>query len=183
MNVKEIAAYLHIKGKMDPDTISAVEKIYPVADGTPATIRERKFSLVENDEGVRLVGTEITLRGNTAKRAFFGCTALYVVLVTMGMESERRIKAEYALSPTRGVILDACYSEVVERRLDEYESKKKTAGEELVPRVSCGYGDLPLEAQAPLLALLGAEKAGVYQNESCMLTPNKSVVALIGVKG
>ena len=102
--------------------------------------------------------------------------------MTMGMESERQIKAHYAVSPIRGLVLDACYSENIERRLDEYEAEKKAAGERLTPRISCGYGDLDVATQKPLLALLRPERIGVYQNESCMLVPNKSVVALIGVK-
>lgn len=124
----------------------------------------------------------IELPGNLAARHFRDCDALYVVLATMGMESERQIKSRYAVSPTQGLILDACYSEVLERRLDEYERQKKEGGEAIVPRISCGYGDLPITAQKPLLMLLSPERIGVYQNESAMLVPNKSVVALVGVK-
>lgn len=182
MNLREIALYLKIKGEPDPETEKKIRSIYPVAERTPSTIAEGKFFIRVEEEGVALQGTDVLLRGNLAKRHFDSCDELYVVLVSMGMESERQIKAHYALSPTSGVILDACYSEVIERRLDEFAAQKEALGEKLTSRISCGYGDLPLSAQTPLLKLLAAERIGVYQNDSLMLVPNKSVVALLGVK-
>lgn len=182
MNLKEIALYLKIKGDPDPETERLIREMYPVAEKTRSTFVEGKFAARLTDTGVRLVDAGIDLPGNLAKRHFRDCDAVYVVLATMGMESERQIKSYYAVSPTKGLVLDACYSEVLERRLDEYERQKKDAGEEIASRISCGYGDLPITVQKPLLALLSPERVGVYQNESAMLVPNKSVVALVGVK-
>ena len=182
MNRKEIALYLRIKGEMDENTSLLVDRVYPIAEKTPALFREARYDIFPTEEGVGLSGTDVVLRGNLVKRHFADCRAIYVVLVSMGMQSERAIKAQYAVSPTAGLVLDACYSENIERRLDEYEQKKKENGEKLTSRISCGYGDLPIETQAPLLKRLDADKIGVYENESHMLTPNKSVVALVGVK-
>ena len=49
-------------------------------------------------------------------------------------------------------------------------------------RFSPGYGDLPLSVQSGLLTLLDApRKIGLCANENHILTPRKSVTALIGV--
>ena len=182
MNIKEIGAYLRVRGEMDEETERLIRTVYPIAEGTLHRISDRRFGLVRTKEGLRLSGTDVTLRGELAARHFVECDEVYVVLLTMGMESERNIKSTYALSPTKGLVLDACYSEAIERRLDAYEEEKRKDGDRLTSRISCGYGDLPLETQGPILRLLSPEKIGVYQNESFMLVPNKSVVAIVGIK-
>ena len=49
-------------------------------------------------------------------------------------------------------------------------------------RFSPGYGDLPLSVQSGLLTLLDApRKIGLCANENHILTPRKSVTALIGI--
>ena len=182
MNVKEIGAYLKIKGEMDERTRSLIEEVYPAAKNTLAFVRTAEFSIEKTNEGIELVGTGTVLVGNLAASHFAGCKSIVVILVTMGMESERKIKSTYAVSPTKGVVLDACYSEVIERKLDEEEGKLVASGKNITSRISCGYGDLPIETQRELLDMLNATQIGVFMNESCMLVPNKSVVALVGVK-
>ena len=105
MNVKEIALYLRVRGEMDENTARIVREVYPIAESTMATFREAKFDILSTDDGVELSGTDVVLRGNLAKRHFADCDSLYVVLVTMGMASERNVKAQYAISPTAGLIL------------------------------------------------------------------------------
>ena len=52
----------------------------------------------------------------------------------------------------------------------------------LLPRFSCGYGDFPLEAQPDICRLLRTDTAiGLCCDESCLLTPRKSVTAVIGI--
>ena len=51
-------------------------------------------------------------------------------------------------------------------------------------RYSPGYGDLPLEVQGELLALLDApRRVGLCATESHLLTPRKSVTAILGIAG
>ena len=48
-------------------------------------------------------------------------------------------------------------------------------------RYSPGYGDLPLEVQGPLLELLDApRRAGLCATQTHLLTPRKSVTAILG---
>lgn len=182
MDLKEIGAYLKIKGEMDDATKLLVEEVYIVAEKTASICRTAEFPIDKDADGIKLVGTDVVLKGDLAKRHFADCGSVVVILMTMGLESENKIRSTYALSPTKGLILDACYSEVIERRLDNEEEKLRLSGKNITSRISCGYGDLPLGTQRELLNLLNATKIGVYMNESCMLVPNKSVAALVGVK-
>ena len=61
--------------------------------------------------------------------------------------------------------------------------KELGPGETLVARYSPGYGDFPLAAQNALVALLDTpRKVGVALTSTFLLTPSKSVTAVIGVR-
>ena len=50
------------------------------------------------------------------------------------------------------------------------------------PRFSPGYGDLPIEIQPKILTVLSADKTlGITLNESYLMTPVKSITAIMGV--
>ena len=61
--------------------------------------------------------------------------------------------------------------------------KELEPGETLVARYSPGYGDFPLAAQGALVSLLDTpRKVGVSLTSTFLLTPSKSVTAVIGVR-
>ena len=52
----------------------------------------------------------------------------------------------------------------------------------LRPRFSCGYGDFEIKHQAEILDFLDAKKRiGVYLLDSYMMTPFKTVTAIVGI--
>ncbi len=82
------------------------------------------------------------------------------------------------------VILDACGSAWVEAGCDEAERelKERLSPRYLTDRFSPGYGDLPLAVQPAMLGALNAERRlGVHLTESLLMTPSKSVTAVLGV--
>ena len=81
--------------------------------------------------------------------------------------------------------LQALGSERVEALCDEFEKdiKKELGGEGVFfrPRFSPGYGDLPLEFQKDIFRLLECpRRIGISLGESLLMTPSKSVTAIIG---
>lgn len=182
MNLREITRYLKIKGEADADTVLLIEKMYEVCRKVTFFKRTAKLATERTKQGILLKGTEIVLQGSLAARHFDGCEYIYAVLASLGQESERKLREVFSVSPKEAVVLDACYSEFLERKLDETEEELKEKDEIFSTRISCGYGDLPLATQRPILELLDGKRIGVFMNESCMLTPNKSAIALIGVK-
>ena len=51
-------------------------------------------------------------------------------------------------------------------------------------RFSCGYADFPLEQQTDFMRLLDmGRKLGVYIGANMLMTPQKTVTAVIGVRG
>ena len=104
---------------------------------------------------------------------------------TVGLELDRRIAREGRLSPARGLLLQALGAERIEALCDAFcqamEESLACQGLFPRPRFSPGYGDLPLECQAPLLQALDASRQiGVALNGSLLMSPSKSVTAIQG---
>lgn len=53
----------------------------------------------------------------------------------------------------------------------------------LKPRFSAGYGDLPLEVQKDIFRVLDCpRKIGLTLNDSLLMSPTKSVTAIVGIE-
>lgn len=115
-----------------------------------------------------------------------GCNKAIVFAATAGVGIDRLIGKYNRISAAKAVCLQALGSERVESLCDAFEKDIKnemTEGEELLfkPRFSPGYGDLSLEFQKEIFRLLDCPKRiGVSLGESLLMSPSKSVTAIIG---
>jgi len=111
-----------------------------------------------------------------------------IMAATVGPEVTDRIATEVAQGKASlGVVLDAVASEVADACLDYMvlfiNKMLRKEGRLLTKhRYSPGYGDLPLEYQKDLFALLQLDKLGVAITERCLLVPEKSVIAISGIE-
>lgn len=140
----------------------------------------REFSLQITD-GVCDFGA-FTLRSNRLAQNLRGCETALVFAATVGVEIDRLIAKYGKLSPAKALFFQAIGAERIEALCNafcaEAEGERKTKAK---PRFSPGYGDLPLETQKTLFAALDcAKKIGVCLNESMLMSPSKSVTAIIG---
>ena len=115
-----------------------------------------------------------------------GCERAVIFASTVGIGMDRLIGKYNRLSPARAVVLQAIGSERVESLCDSFEDylRERMGGEvKLRPRYSPGYGDLPLSFQRDVFALLDCPRnIGVSLGESLLMTPEKSVTAIVGIK-
>ncbi len=85
----------------------------------------------------------------------------------------------------RATVLDAVGSEAAEALAEKVDDLiRKKAGSEgysAVIRFSPGYGDWTIFDQTRILKLLKANKVGVKVIKSCIMIPEKSVTACIGL--
>lgn len=114
------------------------------------------------------------------------CREVFWIGATAGLELDRGIRRWERVSPVRALALDAAGAAAVEdlcgRLQNELESRMAAEGFFLRPRFSPGYGDFPLEAQKEIVKALDmGRKIGVTLTDSLMLTPSKSVTAVIGI--
>ncbi|MBE6533481.1 MAG: Vitamin B12 dependent methionine synthase activation subunit [Ruminococcaceae bacterium] len=106
---------------------------------------------------------------------------------TLGIELDRLIFKYSVLSPVTALLLEALGNERIEALCDlfceDMRQTKLKMGETLRPRFSAGYGDLPLEYQRRIFDLLDPPThIGLTLNDSYLMSPSKSVTALIGVE-
>lgn len=113
-----------------------------------------------------------------------GCEKVLIFAATVGIDFDREIAKYTRLSPSRALIVSAMGTERAEALCDRfvkaYEDKN---GIRLKPRFSPGYGDLPLEVQRDIFALLDpAKRAGITLGATLLMTPTKSVTAFAGIE-
>ena len=137
-------------------------------------------------QGVIKSDRDISLVGKSIHKHLAGCEKVLAISATIGPDIVEAItqhfdEGRYAHS----VLLDAAATEAVEKTANALEKmlapKIKGQGFAARWRFSPGYGDWPLEAQREFLPLTGAGKIGVTLTESMMLSPRKSITALIGL--
>ena len=110
------------------------------------------------------------------------CKEAYIFCATLGIEVDRLIQKHAKIEPSRSVVLDAVAIALIEAFCD-YVNGLLAEKNELCPRFSAGYGDYSIKHQKMILDRLDASrKIGVSLLESYMMTPSKTVTAVIGIK-
>lgn len=116
------------------------------------------------------------------KKNLNGCEKIILFAATIGIEIDRLIAKYNRISPSKALIFQAIGAERAESLCDLFndEMKEKYSTN---PRYSPGYGDLPLDIQRDIFAVLDCpRKIGLTLNDSLLMSPSKSVTAIIGVK-
>ena len=185
LNIKEALRYLGAGTDAPPElrrqTADAAGKL--TAALRPRYVY-RVFPLVREADAYRLAGTDVVLAGRSARTMLDQCGQAALLACTLGAGFDAMLRTEQARDMARAVILDACGSAWVEAGCDaaERELAGRLPGRFLTDRFSPGYGDLPLTLQPALCAVLDAQRRiGVHVTESLLLTPSKSVTAVIGL--
>ncbi len=115
-----------------------------------------------------------------------GCGRAVLFGATVGAGADRIIAKYSKLSPASAVIAQAAGAAAIESWCDLFCSRlgDKLRKEHLFlrPRFSPGYGDFALSHQQDLFRILECPKQiGVTLTDSFMMTPSKSVSAVIGL--
>ena len=114
-----------------------------------------------------------------------GCGEILLFACTAGAETDRRIARAKLLSPARGLLMHAIGAQQVEGGCDRLCARlaQQFPDRQLTDRFSPGYGDLTLEMQRDVMAALDCGRTvGITLTDSLLMTPSKSVTAIIGMK-
>lgn len=136
------------------------------------------------DEQVNMGQLEI--QSKNLCRNLLGCKEVYLFAATLGTEVDRQIRKYEVINLPKAVVFQACAAAYLEEYCDEIQcvlaEAMKESGRWIRPRFSPGYGDFSIEHQRKVLNMLDAGKTiGLTLTEGYMLTPSKSVTALIGI--
>jgi len=184
----EVLRYLGYHGQeLSPELAARVDAAMAECRAvTRARHTLRRFPLVPESNGLRLAESDVLLSGKQVARRLAGAKEAVLLAATLGTEIETCIHRHQHLDMAYALMLDAAASQRIEEICDAAEDalRAQLVGEALClgRRFSPGYGDLPLSLQAPLLALLDApRRIGLTCTASFLLTPRKSITALLGL--
>ena len=143
-----------------------------------------EFPIQITDRGV--LTDAFVLPGKDAAKHLAGCHKIVLFAATVGMGIDRLIAKYGVLAPSKALFMQGLGAERIESLCDvfckELEAEKEKTGEYVRPRFSPGYGDLPLSVQRDIFRVLEpSRKIGLTLNESLLMSPAKSVTAIVGI--
>jgi ribosomal protein L40E len=186
-NLAETLRYMGVRGEPTPELIALAEKgIEKVRAAAVCRGCYARVPIEVPDDRRVIIAGETVITGSLAKH-LHGCGEAYLTAATVGIGIDRLIRTTAAVSQAECLAIDAAGSSAAEWVCDELnEELGQTAsreGKALRRRFSPGYGDFPLEYQRSFMRLLDLSKnAGITLNDSLLMSPTKSVTAVIGIE-
>lgn len=141
---------------------------------------DAETSAIHSHPSVRLTGAKLA-------RHLSAAVEVAVMAVTIGAQLETASSAHFGAGDyTAGLLLDAAGSTAVETVADAINSliaaEAARRGLRALSRFSPGYGDWAITDQPVVLNLAGGGLIGITVTPSCMLSPRKSVTAIVGLQ-
>ena len=146
-----------------------------------------RYSVCYAEFPISIKGSEVdfTFAKATSKalaKNLKGCDRAIVFCATIGLGIDRLIAKYGVTAPSKALTFQAIGAERIESlcKLFNHEMGEKYAN--LKPRFSPGYGDLDLAFQLDIFRVLDcSKKIGVNLTSEFLMTPSKSVTAIIGI--
>lgn len=184
---KEAVRYLgYGKTAVDDTTLHLIQESFAILDriGEPKNVyRIFELSFPKKEE---LQICNLHIKSKNLYKNLKGCEQVVVFGATIGTTVDRQIRMYEFTNIAQAVVMQACAAAYLEQYCDEIQDRiaQKLERENLYlrPRFSPGYGDFSILHQKEILSMLEApKKIGLTMTDSYMLTPTKSVTAVIGV--
>ena len=110
------------------------------------------------------------------------CSEIFIIASTAGIGVDRLLSRLKIASLAEYYMTDALASAAIESFMD-YACNIISADVSCVPRFSPGYGDLSLNLQPSILERLNARTMlGITLDSSLLMTPAKSITAIMGIR-
>ncbi len=144
----------------------------------------RIFDIGQNSEEGIEIGN-LTIISHSLARNLQGCDKAVLFGATLGAETDHLIRRASLTDMSRAVVLQACAAAYLEEYCDARQrviaEEMEREGRFLRPRFSPGYGDFDIHYQEPIMRMLDcAKQIGLAMTDGYMMTPSKSVTAVIG---
>ena len=183
-SIKEILRYMQADGNSDESVALAERCVEECMEVIKARVCffEAKVEYASEKENALYIGG-MKIESSDLTRNLSGCDRAIIFAATVGLELDRLATRYSVISPTKSLCIGAIGNERVETLCDIFYDGIKRKYKRVRPRFSPGYGDLPLSLQKDIFALLDCPKnIGVFLSDSMLMTPAKSVTAIVGVE-
>ena len=184
VNRREILRYAGVKAETPELTLLLEEALTEAAPLLSGKVCWREFSIRRQKDGLDLGFTKT--HSAALQRNLNGCQQIVVFAATLGLGFDRLLARYGRLSPAKALLLQAIGAERIEGLCDVFceqiRAEAQAAGLSPAPRFSPGYGDFPLAVQRDIFRVLDCpRKIGLTLNESLLMSPSKSVTAVMGL--
>ena len=133
-------------------------------------------------DGIAVSFGSFSCKSKALAKNLEGCTKAVVFAATIGLQFDRLVMAYSRTSPSKAVLLQGIGAERIEALCDIF-NREISETHITHPRFSPGYGDLPLSVQRDIFTILNPERhIGLTLTDSLMMSPTKSVSAIIGIE-
>lgn len=140
------------------------------------------FDIVRDGDGTIDLGFA-RVKSRDLSKCLEGCNGIILMAATVGLEIDRLIAKYGKIKPSLALCIQALGAERIEALCDALCDRLKDQFGALTPRFSAGYGDLALDVQKEIFLALDCPKnIGLTLNDSLLMSPTKSVTAIIGIK-
>ena len=180
INIAKAARYFGARGEPVAATLELLQRcaVPLLAAATPRAV------WLEAD--VSALTAAGILCGGDVMRHLEGCPQAVLLAVTLGPGLDAQIRRAGVGDIAAGVASDALGSALAEQAADAAEAELRQwaaqEGKYLTGRFSPGYGDWDLAVQPKVAAALDtARRAGLCVTDTNLMTPRKSVTAILGV--
>lgn len=182
IDTAQAARYFGARGEPDDRTMTLLETCAMplLAAATPRAVWLEADTAALAEAGI--------LRGGDVMKHLENCPQAVLLAVTLGPGVDAQIRRAGVGDIAAGVASDALGSALAEQAADAAEAELRQwaakEGKYLTGRFSPGYGDWDIAVQ-PLVAnaLDTVRRAGLCVTDTNLMTPRKSVTAILGVSG
>ena len=183
-DTREVLRYAGAKNPTDEIVALMQECINEVGDRLTYKVCYAESLVEVCDEEINLTFAKTNSRD--LKKNLKNCESVVLFAATVGLEIDRLIARYSRISPSKALMFQAVGTERIEALCNMFNKEIKERmhlhGKHTRPRFSPGYGDLPLELQQSIFKALDCpRKIGISLNESLLMSPTKSVTAIIGI--
>lgn len=185
LNRKEILRYAGARTSTPETDALLASCLDELADGLSYGLCYREFPIALQNGTLDL--TFARTDSVDLQKTLDGCDSIILFAATVGHDIDRKIAKYSRLSPAKALLFQSIGAAAIEALCDRFnldmKEEKAKLQRALTPRFSPGYGDLPLALQKDIFAALDCgRKIGLTLTDSLLISPTKSVTAIIGIK-
>ena len=182
ININEVRRYSGMKDdSLDGVIDECVKEAMPVLSYKVSYMRTK----IDWESGYPLF-PGVGYKSENLRTNLKGCDEVIIFAATVGIGIDRLISKYGHVSESKALFMQALGAERVESLCDLFNSEMNelvsAEGKYLRPRFSPGYGDLPISVQKDFVTVLDCpRRLGINLNDSFLMSPSKSVTAIIGI--
>ena len=184
---KEVIRYLGYGQNIPDDKVmelinNCIKEVEAAAK--PKNVYRRFDVFISEDDVISVAG--LTIESHNLAKNLRGCSEAVLFAATLGTDVDRLLNKALKLDIAKAAVIQAAAAAAIEDYCNDCQNditaKVKKEGLYVRPRFSPGYGDFDIHHQDDILRMLDtAKKIGLTMTDSYMLTPTKSVTAIIGI--